>query len=57
MPGQLEIGQDEIGPVDQRQGFFGRGRLFHVEAGVQQLQLKNAAQLVFVFDDQILVFS
>ena len=54
---QLEIGQDQIGAIDQRQGFFGFRCFLHLEAGIQQLQFENAAQLVFVFDDQDLVFS
>ena len=29
----------------------------HFKAGIEQLQLENAAQLVFVFDDQDCVFS
>ena len=49
--GQLEIGQDQIGAVDQRQRFFGLRGLIHFEAGVEQLKLHDAAQFVFVFDD------
>ena len=54
--GKLEIGEDEVGAVDQRQRFFGVRRLLDFKAGVQQLKLDDAAQLVFVFDDQYSFF-
>src|ERR1019366_8415974 len=51
-PRQLEVGQDEIGAVDQREGFFSRRRLLNRETGIEQLQFEDAAQVVFVFDYQ-----
>ena len=40
--GQLEIGQDQIGAVKQRQSFFRRGGFNDIEAGIEQLQFQDA---------------
>ena len=50
--GQLEIGEDQVGAIDQRQRFFGGRGLLDIETGVEQLQFQDAAQLVFVFYNQ-----
>ena len=50
--GQLEIGQHQVGAVDDLEPLFGGGRFIDIEARGQQLQLDDAAQFFFVFDDQ-----
>src|SRR6185312_3495375 len=54
--GQLVIGEDEIGPIDQGQRFFGARGFIDIETGIEQLQLDDAAQLIFIFHYQNSLF-
>ena len=50
--GQLEIGQHQVGAVDDFEALLGGGGLVHLEPRGNQLQLDYAPELLFVFDNQ-----
>ena len=49
---QLQVGNDQIGPVRRANSLLGRPRLIDIEAGGLQLQLHDAPELLLVLDYQ-----
>jgi len=48
--GKAEVGEDEVRTVDTREGGFRSAGGIDVEAGRDELQFDDSAELVFVFD-------
>jgi len=47
-----EVRQDERSPVKQGESLFGGGGKIGIELRGSQMEIQNAAKLLFVFDDQ-----